>query len=246
MKKILTSLIVVVMTVVGLVLLGSPAEAAPARWTLSEPLARETVRPGDVDVNPYAIEHVYEVQYRLQRLGLLTDRPDGRFGPRTKAAVMRFQQRRGLRPTGVVNHRTWPLLIRSTIRGRAQIPRACMRPGWHACYDRLHHQVNLYRSGTLHNSWLVRGGGITTVTRTGDFIVFSRDIDHYSHQFDNAPMPYSQFFSGGEALHGSRFMVDPFEGHSHGCINMWVEDSRQLWNLTADKLLHVHVYGAWN
>jgi hypothetical protein len=59
-------------------------------------------------------------------------------------------------------------------------------------------------------------------------------------------MPYSQFFSGGQALHGSRNMMDPYEGHSHGCVNFWVEDARQLWNLTHDKTLHVHVYGAWD
>jgi hypothetical protein len=59
-------------------------------------------------------------------------------------------------------------------------------------------------------------------------------------------MPYSQFFSGGQALHGSRLMMNPFVGHSHGCVNFWVEDARQLWNLTADGPLRVRVYGAWS
>ncbi|MGN6576653.1 MAG: L,D-transpeptidase, partial [Nocardioides sp.] len=54
-----------------------------------------------------------------------------------------------------------------------------------------------------------------------------------------------QFFSGGQALHGSRLMMNPFIGHSHGCVNFWVEDARQLWNLTADGPLRVRVYGAW-
>jgi lipoprotein-anchoring transpeptidase ErfK/SrfK len=58
-------------------------------------------------------------------------------------------------------------------------------------------------------------------------------------------MPYAQFFSGGEALHGSRYMVDPFVGHSHGCVNMYVEDARVLWRLTSKHRLMVHVYGRW-
>jgi hypothetical protein len=29
-------------------------------------------------------------------------------------------------------------------------------------------------------------------------------------------------------------------------VNFWVEDARQLWNLTHDKRLFVHVYGAWD
>ena len=59
-------------------------------------------------------------------------------------------------------------------------------------------------------------------------------------------MPYSQFFDGGEALHGSRLMMDPFVDHSHGCVNFYVEDARQLWNITYDKRLWVTVYGAWD
>ncbi len=59
-------------------------------------------------------------------------------------------------------------------------------------------------------------------------------------------MPYSQFFDGGQALHGSGLMMDPFVGHSHGCINMYIEDARQLWNLTHNKRLYVSVYGAWD
>ena len=58
-------------------------------------------------------------------------------------------------------------------------------------------------------------------------------------------MPYSQFFSGGQAIHGSRYMMTPFKGHSGGCVNLYTEDARQLWNLTHDRRLHVHVYGAW-
>jgi lipoprotein-anchoring transpeptidase ErfK/SrfK len=41
-------------------------------------------------------------------------------------------------------------------------------------------------------------------------------------------------------------MTDPFYGHSHGCVNMYVEDARQLWRLTNGKRLMVTVYGAWD
>jgi hypothetical protein len=59
-------------------------------------------------------------------------------------------------------------------------------------------------------------------------------------------MPYSQFFSGGQALHGSRLMMDPYVGHSHGCVNFWTEDAQQLWSLTSTRTLWVHVYGRWS
>ena len=222
------------------------AASARAAWSLRDPFTREAVRPGDVDADPYHIEHVYEVQYRLKRLGFITWSPDGRFGPRTEAAVRAFQTANGLTATGIVNARTWPPLIRQSLRGRGAVPHACKSAGWHACYDRWWHQVSLYHDGTLVNSWFARGGASSTPTRTGTYVVYYRDIDHVSSTFDNAPMPYAQFFSGGQALHGSRLMMDPWVGHSHGCVNLWTEDARQLWNLTSTKRLWVHVYGRWS
>jgi hypothetical protein len=222
--------------------LTTPAEA----WSLRDPFTRETVRPGAADVDPYRIAHVDEVQWRLKRLGLFPATPNGRFGPITIAAVKRFQRRNGLAVTGVVGPRTWRSLIRQSVRGRSAVPGGCRSAGWHACYDRSWHQVNLYHDGTLLNSWLVRGGASATPTYTGTFRVYWRDVDHVSSTFDSAPMPYSQFFHGGQALHGSRLMMDPFVGHSHGCVNFWTEDAQQLWNLTATRTLWVHVYGAWS
>jgi hypothetical protein len=224
----------------------SVSMAASDGWTLRDPFSREPVRRGDVDANPYAIEHVLEVQLRLKRLGLFEASPDGRFGWTTETAVKEFQKRNGLAPTGVVDNHSWPPLIKQSVRGRPAVPHGCRTAGWHACYDRWWHQVNLYHGGVLLNSWLVRGGEADTPTRTGTFQVHYRDIDHVSAAYDNAPMPYSQFFSGGEALHGSRFMMDPYVGHSHGCVNFWTEDARQLWNLTSTKRLWVHVYGRWS
>ena len=238
-------LLVLALAVQAPVRVAGAAPASAAAVTSVHRFGREVVRPGDVDADPYHVEHVIEVQRRLERLGLYTAAVDGRFGPVTEAAVKAFQRRNHLRATGVVGHRTWPLLIRQSMGGRRAVPSGCRTRGWHACYDRQRHQVGLYHRGTLLNSWLVRGGAADTPTRTGRFRVYYRDIDHVSGLFD-APMPYSQFFSGGQALHGSRLMMDPYVGHSHGCVNFWTEDARQLWNLTSTKTLWVHVYGRWD
>jgi hypothetical protein len=239
------ALLLVTLAAVATPYVASPAAAAPG-WSLRDPFSRETVRPGAVDADPYRIAHVYEVQRRLQRLGLFAATPNGRFGPATEAAVKRFQRRNDIPATGTVDRRTWRPLITQTVRGRSAVPRACTGPGWHACYDRSWHQVSLYRDGVMLNSWLVRGGAASTPTHTGSFRVYYRDIDHVSSVFDDAPMPYSQFFSGGQALHGSRLMMDPYVGHSHGCVNFWTEDAQQLWSLTSTRTLWVHVYGRWS
>lgn len=226
---------------------GPPAIAGDQLSTASTvvPFRREEVRRGDQDASPWDIEHVYEVQHRLARLGLFDAGPTGYFGARTEAGVRAFQRRVGLPVTGVVDAATWRPLIQQSLRGRPGIPESCRAAGWHACYDRWWHQVTLFHDGRILDSWLVRGGSSSTPTRTGTFRVYYRDIDHVSSLFD-APMPYSQFFSGGQALHGSRLMMDPYVGHSHGCVNFWVEDARRLWNLTADRNLWVHVHGRWS
>jgi lipoprotein-anchoring transpeptidase ErfK/SrfK len=212
---------------------------------MTQRFAREPVRIGHRDRSPYAIEHVTELQWRLKREGLFRLRPTGTFGTVTRRAVVAFQNRHDLRPTGRANRATWRALLPRSSNNLDAARRRCAGRGWHACYDRRNHQVTLWRSGSLWNTWLVRGGSSSTKTRTGDFRVYLRDRDHTSSLF-GSPMPYSQFFSGGQALHGSRAMMDPYAGHSHGCINLYVEDARQLWRLTHDRRLRVHVYGRWS
>jgi Putative peptidoglycan binding domain/L,D-transpeptidase catalytic domain len=222
------------------------AAARTPRAIVDKQYARETARYGDADTSVYNIEHVRELQYRLGWANVYEAGATGNFGPLTQEGVKRYQKREGLRVTGVANAVTWKHLLRDTVRHRRAIPKVCKRVGWHACYDRSMHQVTLWRSGFLVNTWLVRGGDYTMQTRTGNTVVYYRDKDHTSHTFGGSPMPYAQFFDGGEAFHGSAFMIDPFDGHSHGCVNMYIEDARQLWKLTSTKRLHVKVYGAWD
>jgi len=219
--------------------------AATTATGLNAPWSREVVRLGASDRDPYHIAHVRELQYRLKWAGLFPAAPTGYFGTVTRDAVKTFQARRHLKATGVVNADTWKLLLQRTVRNAQGVPAVCKQSGWHACYDRKYHQVTLWYNGDIYNTWLVRGGAYTLQTRLGTHQVYYRDIDHVSGTY-GSPMPYSQFFDGGEALHGSRLMMDPFVDHSHGCVNFYVEDARQLWNLTSNKTLWVTVYGAWD
>jgi gamma-glutamylcyclotransferase (GGCT)/AIG2-like uncharacterized protein YtfP len=220
-------------------------ERKPA-FSMRQQWAREVTRYGDEDTSVHHIEHVRELQYRLTWAGVMRTGVNGRFGTATRAAVKRYQRtERGLDPTGIATHKTWAHLIHDTIRHRGLIPRVCKTDGWHACYDRSGHQVTLWHDGEMRNAWLVRGGDFGMETRVGTHAVFARSRHHYSQMYDS-PMPYAQFFDGGQALHGSVYMIDPFLDHSHGCVNMYLEDARQLWRITSNKHLVVTVYGAWD
>lgn len=224
-----------------------PVAAAKRRhFSLKGRWAREATRYGNSDSSVYRIEHVTELQYRLTWAGVYDSGVTGYFGPLTREGVRDYQRKERLRVSGRATHKTWAHLLADTVRGRGRVPRICRTGGWHACYDRSRHQVTLWHGGRIHNTWLVRGGSYGRLeTRVGNTVVYYRDIDHVSGLYDS-PMPYSQFFDGGQAYHGSSYMMNPFVGHSHGCINMYNEDARQLWRLTSNKRLHVSVYGAWD
>lgn len=219
------------------------ARAAAAKTTSR--LYRAPTRPGDRDTSVHSIKHVRELQYRLRWAGVFKGSVSGTYGSQTKKAVKKFQKRHGLKRSGVATSATWRVLLAKTVRGKAKMPKRCKSSGWNACYDRSRHQVVLYKSGTLWNTWLVRGGAASAKTRTGKFSVFFRSKNHVSSIYE-AKMPYAQFFSGGQALHASYLMMDPFVGHSHGCVNFYIPDAKQLWAITASKPLKVTVYGAWD
>jgi hypothetical protein len=226
------------------------ATVAGATFNPRARFARESVSRGAADTSVHNIEHVRELQYRLRWVGAYRGWITGRFNRSSVEAVKRFQKRNDLRVTGAANSQTWAKLIPKSVRDKGKIPGRCKRRNvrWHACYDRTNHQVTLWRENRLWNAWLVRGGGRGQETRLGTNTVFKRDRDHVSGLY-GSPMPHSQFFDGGQALHGSAMMTDPFDGHSAGCINMYQEDARQLWKLTARTPMRqtkVTVYGAWS
>jgi lipoprotein-anchoring transpeptidase ErfK/SrfK len=43
---------------------------------------------------------------------------------------------------------------------------------------------------------------------------------HYSHKYDMSPMPYSIFFAGGYAIHGTYSTASLGRPASHGCIRL--------------------------
>jgi hypothetical protein len=209
---------------------------------------RETVRPGARDTSPYQISHVYEVMLRLQRIGLYRGPVNGIYGTPVVNAVKAFQKQQKLPQSGIVEKYTWARLITASTQhswGWTTLPAVCRSAGFHACYSRYTFELFFVENGSLWNSWLVRGGAQGLQTVTGTYRVYWQDVNHKSHEFNNAPMPYSQFFYGGEAIHGSATMVDPRSGHSHGCINMYIEDAQVLWAMTAGHPLTVTVYGPW-
>ncbi|MFF8958783.1 L,D-transpeptidase family protein [Streptomyces sp. NPDC014894] len=78
----------------------------------------------------------------------------------------------------------------------------------------------------------IRTGRDSEETRLGWHSIYWRNRDHVSTIYDNAPMPFAQFFDGGQALHGR--LDDLYDGGgSAGCVNLRLPDAEALWNLLA-------------
>ena len=80
--------------------------------------------------------------------------------------------------------------------------------------------------------WLVSTGGQGYETPSGSFRPFRFEKEHFSKEWDDAPMPYSMFFTGrGHAIHGSYHTKRLGTRASHGCVRLAPGNAALLFNL---------------
>ena len=80
--------------------------------------------------------------------------------------------------------------------------------------------------------WLVSTGGQGYDTPSGTYHPFRFEKEHFSKEWDDAPMPYSMFFTGrGHAIHGSYHIKRLGTRASHGCVRLAPENAALLFNL---------------
>lgn len=111
------------------------------------------------------------------------------------------------------------LVTASPAEARPKMPRACYS-GKIICIDKSSRTLRLLTNGHTIVRMPVRFGAASTPTRNGMFRIYYKDADHVSRLFGSA-MPYSMFFSGGQAIHySSDFARRGYAGASHGCVNV--------------------------
>lgn len=87
--------------------------------------------------------------------------------------------------------------------------------------------------------WKVSTARKGYVTPTGTFKPTRMHEMWYSRKYDNAPMPYSVFFHGGYAVHGTDAVKRLGRPASHGCIRLHPDHAADFYNL-------VETFGAAN
>jgi hypothetical protein len=99
-------------------------------------------------------------------------------------------------------------------------------------------QMTVFVDGAHRYSWPVSTGGPGYATPAGSFRPFRLEIEHYSKEWDDAPMPYSIFFTEqGHAIHGTRSTALLGSPVSHGCVRLAPDNAALLFNLVRQQSL---------
>jgi hypothetical protein len=86
--------------------------------------------------------------------------------------------------------------------------------------------------GVERYRWPVSSGLPAYETPNGSFKTFRMEQDHYSKEFDDAPMPHAIFFTkAGHAIHGTDSVNRLGSPASHGCVRLSRANAATLYAL---------------
>ena len=213
-----------------------PAQAAPGAYDLVEyvPLADAVARVScTTSRGPY--------QRQVERW--LKLKVDGKQSKADCRAIRAFQVKHKIKPAiGFAGPVTWSRMQYLSAKKNPNAAKKCrVRTYRVACVD-LDRQITWVQKGekVVFGPVPMRSGRVGYKTRTGWFKVYWKHKNHVSTLY-HQPMPYAQFFSGGQAFHGVYGSIFTTVG-SMGCVNLRLGDARKLWGVLK-KGDRVHVWG---
>ena len=98
--------------------------------------------------------------------------------------------------------------------------------------DKDNQQMTVAVDGVERYHWPVSTGIPSRETPNGSFRTFRMEEDHYSKEFDDAPMPHAIFFTKvGHAIHGTDSEGKLGTPVSHGCVRLSRANAATLYAL---------------
>ena len=90
--------------------------------------------------------------------------------------------------------------------------------------------------GVTRYTWPVSSGLPAYETPSGSFKAFRMEADHFSKEWDDAPMPHSIFFTKqGHAIHGTDAVRNIGNPASHGCVRLSRDNAATLFKLVEEQ-----------
>jgi L,D-transpeptidase catalytic domain len=101
--------------------------------------------------------------------------------------------------------------------------------------DKTAQRMTVSVDGQEEYVWPVSTGAAGYTTPSGTYRPFRMEEFHFSEQWDDAPMPYSIFFTPqGHAIHGSEHVDSLGRRASHGCVRLAPDDAATLFYLVEE------------
>jgi L,D-transpeptidase catalytic domain len=98
--------------------------------------------------------------------------------------------------------------------------------------NKISQKMTVSVDGSEKYVWLVSTGAAGYSTPSGSYKPFRMERDHFSREWDDAPMPHSIFFTpGGHAIHGSPYTKSLGRRASHGCVRLAPDNAATLYAL---------------
>ena len=98
--------------------------------------------------------------------------------------------------------------------------------------DKAKQEMTVLEDGLALYTWPVSTGRAKYNTPNGEFKPRGMERHHVSREWDDAPMPYSIFFTDeGHAIHGTYEARSLGRAVSHGCVRLSVQHAAILWDL---------------
>lgn len=93
-------------------------------------------------------------------------------------------------------------------------------------------------------TWKVSTGRGKYTTPRGNYRPTIMKRMHYSRKYDNSPMPYSIFFRGGYAIHGTKSVRALGRPASHGCVRLSTRNAAKLFRLVKREGASIRITGS--
>ena len=104
--------------------------------------------------------------------------------------------------------------------------------------DKNQQQMTVAVDGVAKYNWPVSSGNPSHETPSGNFRAFRMELDHYSKEFDDAPMPHAIFFTKtGHAIHGTDSVSRLGSPASHGCVRLSRANAATLYALVKSEVV---------
>jgi len=213
----------------------------------------DAVEPADAAVGAYDLVEYVPLRDAVARVACtkstgpfqrqvekwLKRKVDGKQSTADCKAIRAFQKKQKITPAiGFAGPVTWARMQYLSARKNPNAAKKCpVRSYRVACVD-LTRQITWVQKGkkVVYGPVPMRSGRTAYPTRGGWHKIYWKHKNHVSTLY-HQPMPYAQFFDGGQAFHAVYGSIFTTVG-SMGCVNLRLGDARKLWGVlkTGDRV----------